>query len=613
MKQSQLLAAILSALSPLASAADNEIPGEIVVTATRIEQPLNKTLSSTTVITQEDIKNSQAPDLATILRSVAGVEVSQNGGMGKAASLFMRGSNATQVLVLLDGVRINSATLGTTAIEHLMLDQIERIEVVRGNASGLYGSDAIGGVVQIFTKRGHGAPAFNVSEGVGSHGTQRLSAGWGGAIENTDFSIQASRFNTEGVSAINPALIPAANPDNDGYDNTSVSANVRHAFNADHSLSFSVFNSQAHNQYDSAYDLPTDINTNEEQISEFALTSDNRLGASWQSKVLLAQGTDDSQDFKNGMPAQYGSVYKTSNQQLSWQNTLSLDADKQLLAGVEYLGQQVSSDLQPAYVEAERKVNSLFVGYTGNYAAHQVQINVRQDQNSQYGTANTGLLGYGYAFSAAWRATASYRTAFRAPSFNELYYPNYGNPALKPEWSRNSEVGLHYSSAEHNVALIYFDSHTSDLIDVVLVDPVNYVYQPQNVSEARIDGVEINYNGQFGNTAVKAAATSQNPRDLNTGKALTRRAKQHGSVGVMQKLGALQLGVEWQYSDARMDTDAVHVLGSYSVLNATAAYALSKELKLSLRADNLTNQNDSNAYGYNPLGRTFFVSMSYQQ
>lgn len=612
MKQTHLLAAILSALSPFASAADNEIPGEIVVTATRIEQPLNKTLSSTTVITKEDIKNSQATDVATILRSVAGVEIAQNGGTGKSAAVFMRGSNSTQVLVLLDGVRINSATYGTTSIEQLMLDQIERIEVVRGNVSSLYGSDAIGGVIQIFTKHGRGAPAFNVSEGVGSHGTQRLAAGLGGSVEGTDFNIQASRFNTEGVSSMNPAIKPKnINPDNDGYDNTSVSANVRHAFNADHSLSASVFNSQGSNQYDSASGLPTDINNNEVRVSKSALTSDNRISKTWQSKIQLAQGSDTYQDFKNGAPVANGSIYKTTNQQLSWQNTLRIDEEKSFLAGVESLGQQVSSDVQPGYTQTERTVNSLFVGYTGNYGAHQLQTNLRHDNNSQYGTANTGLLGYGYAFNQAWRATASYSTAFRAPTFNELYYPGYGNTALKPEHSQHTEAGLHYVENAHDVSLVWFDNRTSDLINAVLVDPATFKYQAQNVNEARVDGVELSYAVQFADTGVKVAATTQTPRDLVTGKALAGRANQHGSVGVTQKMGALQLGGEWQYSDSRIS--GVQTLEPYSVINFTAGYALNKELKLSLRADNLTNQNDSNVYGYNPLGRTFFVSMSYQQ
>ena len=193
MKKYHLLAAFFCALSPLAHAATDTSLDEIVVTATRIEQPLKHTLSTTTVITQEDIKNSQAADVITILRSVAGVEISQTGGHGKSSSLFLRGSNSTQTLVLLDGVRINSATTGTTSIEHLMLDQIERIEIVRGNVSSLYGSEAIGGVIQIFTKRGRGEPVFNVSAGAGNHGTQRA------------YRPRATEENEEGLAEVGPS------------------------------------------------------------------------------------------------------------------------------------------------------------------------------------------------------------------------------------------------------------------------------------------------------------------------------------------------------------------------------------------------------------------------
>lgn len=602
MKKYLLLSALLC-LSPAAHAADEIRLDETVVTATRIAQPLKQTLSSTTVITQEDIKNSQVADVATILRSVAGAEISQSGGEGKSAYVYLRGNNESQVLVLLDGVRINSATSGTTSIEHLMLDQIERIEVVRGNVSSLYGSEAIGGVIQIFTKHAHGAPVFNASAGIGTHGTQRMAAGYAGSFDNTDMSLQVSRFITDGVSAINPALYPNnVNPGNNGYDNTSVSGNLRHDFNADHSLTASVFNSQGHNQYDNAYGAPTDNYSSDIQVSKLSLASDDRLNDIWQSKVQLAQGVDSSQNFKNGLAATPGSLYKTTNQQLTWQNTLQLDAGQQLLAGVEYLGQQVSSDLHPAYLQDVRSVNSLFAGYTGNYGAHQVQTNVRQDNNSQYGTANTGLLGYGYAFNETWRATASYSSAFKAPTFNQLYYPGYGNASLKPEQSLNSEVGLHYTTNEHTVLITYFNNRTTDLI---AGSPV------QNINEARTDGIEISYDMQLGDTGLKATAVSQNPCDPNSGSQLPHRAKQHSSVALTQRLAALQLGAEWLYSDTRMD--GTHTLDSYNVFNLTAAYALNKQLKLSLRADNLTDQNDSNVYGYNPLGRTFFASLNYQQ
>ncbi len=625
MKQQKLLAAILCAATPLSYAATDTLD-EIVVTATRTAQPLKQSISSTTVITQQDIRESQAVDVPAILRSIDGVEINQAGGMGKTTNLYIRGTNATHTLILLDGVRISSATSGTTSIQDLMLDQIERIEVVRGNVSSLYGSEAIGGVVQIFTKRGHGVPAVNMVAGMGSQGAQRLSVGFGGVVESTDFNVQASRFKTDGVSAINPVLFPGANPDKDGYDNASLSANVRHAFNPDHSMTATAFNSVGHSQYDNPFGLtPNESNSSKAQVSKVSLSSDNRLSNVWQSHLQLAQGVDDTQTFLNGqLDLANGAVFRTSNQQLTWQNTLQLDKRNVLNLGVESLTQQVTSDV--AFTTKERKVNSLFAGYTGYYGSHQVQANLRQDSYSDFGQSNTGLFGYGYAINDAWRATASVSTAFKAPTLNDLFYPftNFGcffglcftyagNPNLQPEHSRNRELGLHYTDGTQRFDAAYFDNRISGLITGNNLPAFAMV----NLGEARIDGVELGYAGQFGDTGVKAALTLQNPRNTSTGPILTRRARQHGSIGLSQQFRAWQVGGEWQYSESRPDADLVTgmpvTLPSYNVINFTAGYAISKNLKLSLRADNLTNQNDATAYGYNPLGRTLFAGLGYQQ
>jgi len=442
----RLLAALLCAASPAVYAADaaNGNTLDITVVTPRADQPLDRPLASSTLITAEDIRKSQAPDVATLLRSVAGVVVSQTGGVGKSTSLYLRGTNFNQVLVLIDGVRVNSATTGATAIDQLMLDQVDHIEVSRGNLSSLYGSEAIGGVVRIYTKKGKGAPAASMSAGVGSQGTQRVAAGVGGVSGDTDFNLQLSSYKTDGVSALNPALYPNANPDKNGYRNTSVSANVGHAFNADHRISASVFGSDGSNSFDSSFGLPTDVNTDKAKLWKFAVVADDQFSEAWHSNLQLATGVDQSRSFLNGVPTAFGSVYRTTSNQASWQNTLRLDANKQLLLGAEMLRQQVSTDINPGYVQQSRQINSLLAGYAGRYDAHELRLNVRRDSYSQYGGQNTGLLGYGYHFTDAWRVTANVSTAFRAPSFNDLYYPNSGNPLLKPERSRNTELGVGY-------------------------------------------------------------------------------------------------------------------------------------------------------------------------
>ena len=606
MKKYQILAAFLCALAPLAHAATDITLDEIVVTATRIEQPLKQTLSSTSVITRQDIQDSQAADVPSLLKNLAGVEFYQSGGIGKQSSLFMRGTNANQVLVLVDGVRINSATTGSTAIDQIMLDQVERIEVVRGNVSSLYGSDAIGGVIQIFTRRNPGEMAFNGSAGIGTNNSHRAAAGFGGKSGDTDLNLQISRFRTDGISAINPAFANNVNPDNDGYDNTSVSANLRHAFNPDHSLSATAFNSEGRNQYDVS-GVSTDSHENASLINKFSLSSENRLTDSWQSKLQFAQGSDEYKGYKNAVLLSSSSI-KTVNDQASWQNTLALSTWGKLLLGAENLNQKVISTT--AYTKTERKVNSVLAGFTGNYDSHQLQLNARQDSYSDFGEANTGLLGYGYAVADALRLSASVSSAFKAPTFNDLFYPGFSNPNLSPERSTNSEAGIHYAKDKRSVNFVYFDNQINNLI-------VFSSGTPKNLNFARINGVELNYIEQFDNTKVMLTLTRQNPRDTETGQLLLRRAQLFTNLSVSQQLGAWRIGGELQYSDEREDyyfnTSTRTTLGSYSLVNITSRYQLDKHIDISLRADNLLNRDYMLAHGYNTLGRTVFVGVSYRQ
>jgi vitamin B12 transporter len=610
MKQKLTKFALFGALA-LCFAAYAETPMELViVTPTRMPQSLDKTIADTTVLNEQEIRKSGAPDVPTLLRSLAGVEVAQSGGLGNISSTFMRGTNSDQVLVLLDGVRINSATAGTTALEHIMLDNIERIEVVRGNVSSLYGSEAIGGVIQIFTRHGQGSPAINASAGLGSHGTQRLAAGFSGDANDTSFSVSAGRVKTDGISAMDPLLAPGANPNNNGYDNNTLNAQIKHAFNADHLLSASLFGTRGDSSYDNPYGLPTDLNNTVETIDKFSLASDDQLNGMWHSSVRLAQGTDDSHSYTNGVQS---SRFQTQSNQLTWQNTLKIADNQHIDLAAEYLDQAVSSDT--LYTQTARNVKSLLGGYVGEYGTQQVQLNLRQDNYSDFGTANTGLLGYGAQFTQALRFTATISNAFKAPTFNDIYYPlsfgYQGNPNLKPERSQNREAGLHYAVNGQRVDAVYFDNRISDLI-ACNAGCTTVV----NINQAQIDGGEFSYAGEFGNTHMKANATFQNPRDAVTGQVLLRRAKEFANLVASHDSGAWEMGAEVRYSGARQDYDLNGnpvTLTSYTLLNLTARYRIDKNLNVSAYLDNLFDRDYSEVYAYNTLGRTLFIGLNYQQ
>ncbi len=612
MKQNWINAALLSAVTFTSAAfADTSteavVLDEMVVTATRMRQPLAQTIADTTVINEQEIRQSGAPDVPTLLRSLAGVEVVQSGGLGNVSSTFMRGTNSSHVLVLLDGVRINSATAGTTALEHIMLDSIERIEVVRGNVSSLYGSEAIGGVIQLFTKQGHSAPAWNASVDLGSHGTRRLSAGYSGKVNTTSFSVNVGKVKTDGISAINTNLAPNANPDNDGYDNTTFNAQVKYAINADHQLSASVFKTRGDSQYDNAFGVSADRNNSLANIDKLSLSSDNQLNAMWHSSMRLAQGVDESKDYQND--AQQSRLQTTSNQ-FAWQNELTIAEAQKLNLALEHLGQLVSAsditDPNP-YTKTQRTLNSILGGYVGEYGVQQVQFNLRQDRYSDFGTANTGLLGYGISFANNWKATASVSNAFNAPSFNDLYRLAWGgNPNLKPEQANNREVALRYVSDGKHVDLIYFDNRIHNLIAFPAPS-----YVGQNINRARIDGFELSYVGDFSNTHVKVNLTSQNPRNDLTGQLLAKRAKDFGVAAASHDYGKWNTGLELRYSGERQD--GTHTLSSYQLLNLNVGCKVNTHLNVLVRVDNLFNRNYFEAYSYNALGRTLFVGLNYQQ
>lgn len=430
-------------ISPAVFAADNAIHmEEVVVTANRIPQSRESVLTDITVIDQKEIERQGAGSITDLLRLQPGVEISTNGGAGKASGVFLRGTNTDHVVVLIDGMRINSATLGTNAFENIPLAQIEKIEIVRGPASSLYGADVIGGVIQIFTKRGGDtSPKLNAALGVGSYGTKKLDLGITGGVFDTRYGINVSSLETENFSAQNISdVTQTIDRDRDPYRNFSITAYLEHTFAPGHSLGMQFFQSKGQSYFDSS----NFNNFSNSTLQSYAIYSRNQFTDFWLSTLRIGNGIDDSESYsKPGAFSTGYSRFKTSQLQYSWQNDFTLPVGTLTLA-YDRLEQHVSSTT--SYTQKERDNNGYLASYLATVEAHTFQASVRADDNTQFGTHVTGGVGYGYQFSPVWRAGVNYGAAFKAPTFNQLYYPGFGNPDLRPEHSNNIDVNVRYKS-----------------------------------------------------------------------------------------------------------------------------------------------------------------------
>jgi vitamin B12 transporter len=595
LKQS-FIALLVILAAPLALAQNQD--DAVVVTASRLPQPRSETLQPVRIITEEDIARTGQQTLAEVLQALGGVEIVSNGGFGQPSGVFMRGGSSTQTLVLVDGMRMASATTGSTALENIPLNQIERIEVVPGQLSSLYGSDAIGGVVQIFTKSGKYSPGVKVTAGAGSYGTHAASAGINRAAGATEFSVNLGYFETAGFDATKPSIPFGHNPDKDGYKNTNLSGKIAQHLDAGDEIGMTAFYSDGFAHFDGS-DTTDDVN--HQTLSAYSLYSRNRLGA-WESLLRLGQSTDGI-----STSGAFPGFVRTRQPQATWQNNFKLGPGT-AIGGLEYVEQHVAGD--PPFTPDFRRIGSAFAGYLGEFSDHAWQINVRQDDNSQFGNHRTGLLDYAYRLSSDLRFRIGASTAFRAPTFNDLYSPFGGNPELRPERAVNREAGVNYQAGNSRFSASYFNNR---IVDLIVLDPTTFI--PQNVGQADVEGVELGYDAASGSTRVSSQITLQDPVDHATGLMLPRRAKEHGSLTVSRTSGPWTVGTEFIASSARFDRTG-EAEGSrmhgYGLLNLTAIYALDREWGIRARWNNVFDREYELAQNFNTPGSNVFVAMQYQ-
>lgn len=580
----------------------------VVVTASRTRQSLSDALPQTTVFDQQAIRDSGATDLVSLLALAPGAQITTTGTFGSSASLYLRGADSTQTLILIDGVRVDSTSLGQAQLAQLQLDQIDHIEIVNGNVSALYGSGAVGGVVQIFTKQGSSkAPYFNFETEYGTYGTQRQRAGVGGAIGSdgsTTFDVTVSRFKSDGFPSINAAEAPGANPADDGFLNTSVNATLRRKFNEDWDAGVTLYDSSGRIHYADSYDANvTDINQDENRVMTLSAFLDGKVTRNWTTHLRLAEGDDQTTDYLDDAE---DSRFDSTNRQFTWQNEYAFTDTQKMLFGYEHLQQSLDSD---QYSVPTRNVDSAFVGYDGTFGRSQFQFNLRHDQYSDFGGANSYYAAYGYRITQAVKAIASYSDAFRAPTFNDLYYPDYGNPDLKPERSHSEELALQYDGKDLGLMRVTaFQTRYTNLIESTEVGS-SYDYIAENVGHAKVQGVETSWSGQIGLTDVRASFTVQNPEDLDDDTDLSLRARRFLSLSASRAIDRWRVGGNWVVSAQRNDEGTN--LGGYGVLNLTARYNITKSWYVVGSLDNVFDKRYEMVYTYNTPGRGAYVTLGW--
>ncbi|OMH37555.1 hypothetical protein BGP75_09060 [Motiliproteus sp. MSK22-1] len=576
----------------------------INVTATRTALTADETLAAVTVINQQEIESSQSRDLVELLDGLPGLSMSSNGGFGKNVSIRLRGTDSKNVLVLIDGIRAGSATLGTVAWQDLPLSHIGRIEVVRGPRSHLYGSDAIGGVIQIFTLKGQKGLHLNADAGYGTHNTVDTAASISGGDEDTRFSLRASHFSTDGFSALENN-----NPDNDGYENNAISGNLSHQFTNGAQIKVSALRATGNNEYDSSWGVTNDYDSDIEQqvINGQLLYSPSD---SWDMTLMVGETRDRSTNFENAV---LKSTFNTKRRQASWQNDLMVGEEAVVTLGLDFLRDEI--DGSASYTVHERDNTGLFGQYQNQFDDSSLTLGLRYDDNDSFGGHTTGNIAYGYDISSTLRLIASYGTAFNAPTFNDLYYQDpwgsNGNPDLEPEESKTYELGLVGESAMGHWDLRLFRTEIDDLIDWIEVAP--WTYQPQNVNQARIDGLEFGLSTTLAEWKLAGSLTLLDPTDKNSGKRLTDRSKQTLRIDLDRKIGKADVGVTWRVrSDSYSDADNTKSAAGFGTVDLRVAYPLGKDWSLRGQVRNLTDKDYQTIRGYNTPGRELFLSVVYK-
>lgn len=579
----------------------------IVVTATRTVQTADASLASVTVIKREDIERQQSRSIQDLLRGVTGININNNGGPGKGTFIQMRGTESDHIMVLIDGIRVGSATSGTTAFENIPIDQVERVEIVRGPRSSLYGSEAIGGVIQIFTRKGDGGEGFrpSFSFGGGSYGTVNGSVGLSRSGKQGWFNMTASGIGTQGFNACrgtDNAGCFTVEPDRDGYRNVAGSTRAGYRFNNGLEVDANFMHSAGKSQFDGSF-----VNATEIVQQVFGGAARYSPLDFWRINLTAGRSRQDTDNF---LGKQFMTRFNTTRDTVNLQNDFTINADHQLTVGVDFLQDQVDST--EAFTVTSRSNWGVFAQHLASIARHRAQLSLRYDDNEQFGDWVTGGAGWGYAITEQINLTANFGSAFKAPTFNELYFPGFGNADLRPEESRSFEFGVRGNMDWGNWTLNVYDTR----IDNLIAFDAN-TFAPANIGLARLRGLEAQLSTTIKGWLLNGNLTFLDPEnrsaDANRGNILPRRAEQSFRLDIDREIGKYRVGAMLLAEGERFDDlGNTRKLDSYVKFDLRAEYILSKRLRLQGRIENLFNERYETAAFFNQPGRNFYATIRYQ-
>ncbi len=596
-------AGIFATISTVQAQINSEF-NPVVVSASRTEQSLSDVLPSVSVISRADIDKSQATNLADLLKGEAGLEFGRNGGPGSVTSFFLRGQDSKNVVVIVDGIRLKDEVTGTSQVENISLSQIERIELLRGNASALYGQGAVGGVIQIFTKAGKGDPKAYSSVSYGSRNTSDVAVGYGGQVNDYKFNFGVSRQETSGYSAINPSQLSNVNPDKDGYLNNSMSGSLSKGLGGGNEIGVRLNATYAKLDYDDAFGSRADLHTQTSANYLTGLYLKNQINDRWISRFDINASQVEIKAHKNG-----GLVTNndTRQSQVRWFNTYQYSETQSFNFGAEDVRANSVAVSSWASSDASRNARAIFAGHQGKYDRLSSQLNIRYDNITSGQEATTGLLGLGYQLTQSLKAVSSISSGFNTPTLFE----QTNTPGLASEKYKSREFGFVQTNPRGLTRLVYFNTSTANAIlyDGSFQGSNDY----GNIGKVENSGIELSSRLSLSGYVLKISAVSQDPWDVSNNRQLERRAKQYGSVDVSRAIGSYDLGAKLYGSAERKDrTGGNGTLSGYSIWSIYASKKIDKEWTARLKIDNAFDRDYQLAYGYNTPGRGAFVTLQYQ-